>query len=185
MQTWVHENPGQFTYPAIPDFTGSVFVRHLFFWAAGGPEPFLGEFDQAVFDQYAPAVWEYLNDIEPDLWRGGQTYPEGAAMADLMANQEIHYNMSYNPSRASTYIAEGTYPESIRTFVFDTGTLSNNHFVAIPFNASNAAGAMVVANYIASPEYQLIMTDPDRWGWMTSQDVTTWPEAWQLPRRTN
>ncbi len=179
LQTWVHANPGQFTYPAIPDFVGSVFVRHLFFWAAGSPEPFLGEFDQAVFDQYAPQVWEYLNDIEPDLWRGGQTYPEGGAMADLMANQEVHFNMGYDPSRASTYISEGTYPESVRTFVFDTGTLSNNHFVAIPFNASNPAGAMVVANYIASPEYQLIMTDPDRWGWMTSQDVTTWPAAAQ------
>ncbi len=75
LQTWVHENPGTFTYPAIPDFVGSVFIRHLFYWAAGGPDPFLGEFDQAVFDQYAPVVWEYLNDIEPDLWRGGDTYP--------------------------------------------------------------------------------------------------------------
>ena len=84
---WIKANPGKFTYPAIPDFTGSVFIRHLFYWAAGGPEPFMGDFDQAVFDQYAPKVWEYLNDIEPSLWREGQTYPEAAAMTDLLANQ--------------------------------------------------------------------------------------------------
>jgi putative spermidine/putrescine transport system substrate-binding protein len=174
LQTWVHENPGQFSYPAIPDFVGSVFVRHLFYWAAGGPEAFLGEFDQAVYDEYAPAVWAYLNDIEPDLWRGGDTYPEGAAMADLMANQEIHFNMSYDPSRASTNIAAGTYPESIRTFVFDTGTLSNNNYVGIPFNAANPAGAMVVADYIVSPEFQLVMADPDQWGWLIPTDSTTW-----------
>jgi putative spermidine/putrescine transport system substrate-binding protein len=179
LQAWVHENPGTFTYPAIPDFVGSVFVRHLFYWAAGGPEPFLGEFDQAVFDQYAPAVWEYLNDIESDLWRGGETYPEGAAMADLLANQEVHYNMSYDPARASTNIQSGIYPETIRTFQFDTGTLSNNNYVAIPFNAANPAGAMVVANYIVSPEFQLIMADPAQWGWLVPTDPTTWPEEAQ------
>ena len=135
LQQWIHENPGLFTYPAIPDFTGSVFVRHLFYWAAGGPEPFLGEFDQAVFDEYAPAVWEYLNDIEPDLWRGGETYPEAAAMFDLLANEEIEFNMGYSPGEASLRIADGTYPDTIRTFVMDTGTLSNNNYVAIPFNA--------------------------------------------------
>jgi len=175
LQTWVHENPGTFTYPAIPDFTGSVFVRHLFYWAAGSPDPFLGEFDQAVFDQYAPTVWAYLNDLESDLWRGGDTYPEGAAMADLLANQEIHFNMSYTPSRASTYIGEGTYPESVRTFVFDTGTLSNNNYVGIPFNAANPAAAMVVANFIISPEFQLVMADPDQWGWLVPTDPSTWP----------
>ncbi len=177
LQSWVHENPGTFTYPAIPDFTGSVFVRHLFYWAAGGPEPFLGEFDQAVFDQYAPAVWEYLNDLEPDLWRGGETYPESAAMQDLLANQEIYFNMGYDPARASTNIGSGIYPESIRTFVFDTGTLSNNNYVAIPFNAGNPAGAMVLANFILSPEFQLVMSDPDQWGWLVPTDPTTWPEA--------
>jgi len=179
LQEWVHENPGQFTYPAIPDFTGSVFVRHLFYWAAGGPEPFLGEFDQAVLDEYAPVVWEYLNDIEGDLWRGGETYPEAPAMADLLANQEVAFNMGYGPGRASTNIAEGIYPESIRTFVFDTGTMSNNNFVTIPFNAPNAAGAMVVANFMLSAEYQFKLISPDHWGWLSPQDPARYPQEFQ------
>lgn len=167
---WTKANPGKFTYPAIPDFTGSVFIRHLFYWAAGGPEPFMGEFDQAVFDQYAPKVWEYLNDIEPSLWREGQTYPEAAAMTDLLANKEIAFNMGYGPGNASLNIAQGIYPDTIRTFVFDTGTLANNNYVAIPFNASNPAGAMVIANWIVDPEMQLIMADPTRWGWLMTID---------------
>lgn len=179
LQAWIHENPGLFTYPAIPDFTGSVFVRHVFYWAAGGPEPFLGEFDQAVIDEYAPAVWEYLNDIEPDLWRGGQTYPEASVMDDLLANQEVAFNMGYGPGNATTQIREGTYPETVRTFVFDTGTLTNNNFVAIPFNANNPAGAMVIANYILSPEFQLVMADPDQWGWLLPTDPTRYDEEFQ------
>lgn len=179
LQEWIHANPGQFTYPAIPDFTGSVFVRHLFYWAAGGAEPFLGEFDQAVFDQYAPKVWEYLNDIEPDLWREGTTYPQGPAMSDLLANKEVAFNMSYAPGNASLQISEGVYPESIRTFVMESGTLSNNNYVAIPFNAANPAGAMVLANLILSPELQLAMADPERWGWEIPTDPATWPAAAQ------
>ena len=177
LQTWVHDNPGLFTYPAIPDFTGSVFVRHVFIWANGGDTtPFVGPFDQAKFDEVAPIVWEYLNDIEDDLWRGGDTYPEANTMLDLLANQEIYFNMGYGPSRASTNIASGVYPESIRTFIFDTGTLSNNNYVAIPFNAENPAAAMVLANYILTPEFQLVMSDPEGpWGWLIPTDPSGWP----------
>jgi len=167
LQEWIHENPGLFTYPALPDFTGSVFVRHIFYWAAGGPEPFLGEFDQEVFDEFAPIVWDYLNDIEPDLWRGGETYPEASALDNLIANQEVAFNMGYGPNGAATNIIEGIYPPTIRTFVFEMGTISNNNFVAIPVNASNPAGAMVVANYILSEEFQAEMVNPDTWGWLS------------------
>lgn len=176
---WIKANPGKFTYPAIPDFTGSVFVRHVFYWVAGGPEPFLGDFDQAVYDQYAPQVWEYLNDIEPSLWRNGETYPDAQQMTDLLANKEIAFNMQYDPGRAAIYASQGIYPETIRTFVFDTGTLANNNYVAIPFNAANPAGAMVVANYMVSPEFQLIMADPARWGWLMTIDPTRMSEEQQ------
>ncbi|NOX29056.1 MAG: ABC transporter substrate-binding protein [Actinobacteria bacterium] len=180
LQTWIHENPGLFTYPAVPDFTGSVFLRHLFYWAAGGSEAFAGPFDQEVFDQYAPIVWEYLNDIEPSLWRGGDTYPtESAVQQDLLANQEVAFSMSYNPSNATTQINDGVYPDTIRTFIPVTGSVSNNNYVTIPSNASNAAGALVVANYMLSEEYQLKMTDPDGWGWLTATDPSRWSDEAQ------
>jgi len=175
LQTWVSENPGLFTYPAIPDFTGSVFLRHLFYWAAGGSAPFEGPFDQAVFDEYAPVVWDYLNGLKPDLWRSGDTYPtESAVLQDLLANQEVAFSMSYNPSNATTQILDGVYPDTIRTFIPVTGSVSNNNYVTIPANAGNAAGALVVADYMLSEEYQLKMTDPNGWGWLTATDPSRW-----------
>ncbi len=180
LQAWIHENPGLFTYPAVPDFTGSVFLRHLFYWAAGGSEAFAGPFDQEVFDQYAPTVWEYLNDIGPSLWRGGDTYPtEAAVQQDLLANQEVAFSMSYNPSNATTQIIDGVYPDTIRTFIPVTGSISNNNYVTIPSNAGNAAGALVVANYMLSEEYQLKMTDPNGWGWLTATDPNRWSDEAQ------
>lgn len=179
LAVWIEENPGLFTYPALPDFTGSVFVRHVFYWVAGGPEPFLGEFDQEIYDEYAPQVWEYLNALEPNLWRSGETYPEATVMDNLLANQEIAFNMGYGPNGAATNILQGIYPDTIRTFVFDTGTIGNNNFVAIPFNAQNPAGAMVIANYILSEELQLKMVDPEQWGWLSPISPSVYSEEFQ------
>lgn len=172
LRAWIEANPGRFTYPAPPNHVGMGFVRQLFYWAAGSPDAFLGEFDQAVYDEYAPVVWEYLNGIEPYLWREGATYPELAAMANLLANQEIDFAMEYDSSRASTYIRQGIYPDTIRTLVFDTGTIANVSYVAIPYNAGNVAGALVLANFLLSPEYQIAITDPEVLGWKMAIDPT-------------
>lgn len=172
LRTWIEANPGRFTYPAPPNHVGSAFIRTLFYWAAGSSEPFLQEFDQAVYDQYAPQVWEYLNAIEPNLWRNGETYPELAAMPDLLANSEIDFAMEYDASRASNFIQQGRYPDTIRTYVFETGTMANVSYVAIPYNASNPAGALVLANHLLSPEYQILLTDPTALGWLVAIDPT-------------
>lgn len=176
---WIKANPGRFTYPAPPNHVGGAFVRMLFYWAAGGAEPFVGPFDQALYDETAPKVWAYLNEIEPSLWREGQTYPELAVMADLLANGEIDFAMEYDANRAANYIAQGRYPETIRTFVFDTGTVANVSYVAIPFNANNPAGALVLANYLLNPEYQVYITEPTPWGWMMAVDPTRLPNEQQ------
>jgi putative thiamine transport system substrate-binding protein len=52
----------------------------------------------------------------------------------------------------------------VRTYVLEGGTIGNTHFVAIPFNASAREGAMVVANFLMSPEAQLRKQDADIWG---------------------
>ncbi|MCB1426653.1 MAG: ABC transporter substrate-binding protein, partial [Notoacmeibacter sp.] len=53
---------------------------------------------------------------------------------------------------------------TVRSFVFSQGTLSNTHFVAIPFNARAKAGALVTANFLLSPEAQARKQNPDVWG---------------------
>ena len=179
LRDWIKANPGRFTYPAPPDHVGSAFVRMLFYWAGGGADKFIGPFDQQVYDAAAPKVWAYLNELKPYLWRQGQTYPELALMSDMLANDEIDFAMEYDANRASNYIAQGRYPDTIRTFVFDTGTVANISYVAIPYNASNPAGAMVLANYLLSPDYQVHITQPTPWGWMMAVNPTRLPTQQQ------
>ncbi len=178
LRDYIAANPGTFTYPAPPDFHGLSFVKHVLHWAADDPSVLQSPFDQAAFDKMAPKVWAYLNEIEPNLWREGKTYPPSiAALQDLLANSEVNFSMRLDPSNAARLIAEGSYPPSVKTFVLDTGTLANKNYVAIPSNAPNAPAALLAANHIISPEFQLIMADPERWGWNIPSDVTTWSDA--------
>lgn len=174
------DNPGSFTYPAPPDFTGSVFVRHVFYNEAdklfpddGGYEVLLGDFDKAVYDQVAEATWATLNEVESCLWRGGDTYPtDKPALDQLFANSEIALNVTYQPPSVGVSVDDGLFPESTRSYGLTSGTISNVNFTAIPFNSPNKAAALVLSNYLLSPEVQLEKADPEVWGPPTVLDVT-------------
>jgi len=185
---WARRNPGRFTYPAPPDFTGSAFVRHVFYHAAGDVAVWQGPLDEKRFEAAAGATFRLLKDLAPFLWRQGRTYPENPVrLGQLLADGEVDFAISYHPAEASKMILDGLYPESVRTFVFEEGTIANTHFVAVPFNAAAKEGAMVVANFLISPEAQLKKADASVWGDFPAIDIGRLEPAWQakfaaLPR---
>lgn len=170
---WVKEHPGQFTYPAPPDFTGSAFVRHVLYETTGGHEQYqqpAAEIED--LEQRLEPMWQYLNSIEPYLWREGETYPESLAKQDqLFASGEIGMTMSYDPALAASEVLKGRFPESTRTYLLDGGTLANTHFLSIPFNASDKAGALVAINELMSPAAQTAKLSPENWGDLTALDL--------------
>jgi putative spermidine/putrescine transport system substrate-binding protein len=177
---WVKNNPGRFTYPAPPDFTGSVFVRHIFYHVSGDVAGWQGRFDEHDFETAANKTYQVLIDLAPSLWRQGKTYPQSPVqLHQLLADGEVDFAMSYHPAKASEMIHDGLYPDTVRTFVFKEGTISNTHFVAIPFNASDKEGAMVVANFLISPEAQLQKANIDVWGDMPAIDIQRLDAGWQ------
>ena len=186
--TWIKQNPGRFTYPAPPDFTGSVFVRHVFYHVAGDVNSWQGKYTEQKFETAANKTYQVLTDLAPYLWRQGQTYPQSPVqLHQLLADGEVDFAMSYHPGKASEMIHDGLYPDTVRTFVFKEGTISNTHFVAIPFNASDKEGAMVVANFLISPEAQLQKANIEIWGDMPAIDIQRLDPDWQkkfknLPR---
>ncbi|MGP1396104.1 MAG: ABC transporter substrate-binding protein [Inquilinaceae bacterium] len=176
---WIKANPGRFTYPAPPDFTGSVFVRHVFYHAAGGVDRLLGDFDQALYDEVSEKTWVILNDLEPSLWREGNTYPnDSAALTQLFANQEVDFTITYEPSSIGLNVINGTFPDTVSSYALDDGTIGNVHYVAIPRNSPNKAAAMVLANYLISPEAQFQKAQPDVWGVTTALDPARIPSDW-------
>jgi putative spermidine/putrescine transport system substrate-binding protein len=151
LRQWIKAHPGRFTYIAPPDFTGSVFIRHILVHLGGRDPGFWSGFDEKLYQRASAAAIAYLNGIKPYLWRRGETYPStGKELNRLFANNEVDFAMSYGPSFASVKIAKGEFPKTARTFVFDEGTIGNYNFLAIPFNATNTAGALVVINEMMS-----------------------------------
>jgi len=185
---WVRNNPGRFTYPAPPDFTGSVFVRHVFYHVSGDVAAWQGPLNVNRFQKASDECFLLLRDLAPFLWRSGKTYPENPErLSQLFADGEVDFAISYHPAEASKKIRDGLYPGSVRTFVFEEGTISNTHFLAIPFNAEHKEGAMVVADFLLSPEAQLQKADPAVWGDFPAIDINRLDPQWQkrffdLPR---
>ena len=185
---WIKDNPGRFTYPAPPDFTGSVFVRHFFYHTAGSVNLWQSDYSEGDFKKAADATYRLLKDLTNSLWRSGETYPESPVrMNTLFADGEIDFSFSYHQGEASRNILDGLFPETVRTFVFDEGTITNTHFVAIPYNAKDTAAAMVVANFLLSPEAQLEKARPEVWGDFPAISASKLPSLWKekfqnLPR---
>jgi putative spermidine/putrescine transport system substrate-binding protein len=162
---WIKANPGQFTYPTPPDFTGSVFIRHVFYHAAGGVENLLGDFDQARYDAAAAKTWAILNEIEPYLWREGKTYPTSInQLNELFANSEVALVFNYEPSQFGIAVDAGTYPDTVRSYGLTDGTIGNTNYTNIPFNSPNKAAALVLQNVLLSAEAQLEKAKPEVWG---------------------
>ena len=177
---WIRQHPGKFAYPAPPDFTGSVFVRHVFYHVSGEVQGWQSGFDEQAFEDAATKTYQVLKDLAPFLWREGKTYPESPVrLAQLFADGEVDFAISYNPADASKKIHDGLYPETVRSFVFEEGTIANTHFVAIPFNASDKEGAMVVANFLLSPDAQFEKANPDVWGDLPAIDPTRLDDTWR------
>lgn len=155
---WAKAHPGKFTYPAPPDFTGSMAVRSLLYAQMGGPTALDGAFNEQKYATVTKDFYKQLNAIEPSLWRRGKTYPASQeAVEKLFADGEISAYFSYGPGAVSTKVANGSFPQSTREAVPASGNISNYSFVSIPKNAANRSAAFVLANTLQDPAVQLAL----------------------------
>ncbi len=153
---WARSNPGQFTYPAPPDFTGSMAVRTILYDTIGGPTTLSGPFDETNYTNATAELWPRLKDVAGSLWRGGETYPQSqTAVEKLYSDGEISAFFTYGPGAVGDQVDKGLYPASTRQAVLAGGNIGNRSFVAIPANAANRAAAMVLANVLQDPQSQL------------------------------
>lgn len=162
---WADAHPGRFTYPAPPDFTGSVFVREALASVSGGADEVPTAFSQDAYDELTPALWNRLDELAAHLWRGGDTYPANETeLGQLFADRQIDMTMTYGPATLTALVADGTYPAQTKVLTLEDGTVGNASFLGLPVNSDAAAGAMVVANVALSPEQQAKKAEPEVWG---------------------
>jgi putative thiamine transport system substrate-binding protein len=162
---WAKANPGRFTYPAPPDFLGTTFLKQALYALAPDPARLLVPATDTDFAAVTAPLWDYLDRLHPYLWHEGHAFPQrGPALRQLLDDGELEIGFTFNPGEPSADIAEGKLPVTVRSFVLESGTIGNTHFVAIPFNANAKEAAMVVADFLLSPEAQLRKQDEAVWG---------------------
>ena len=168
LRAWIADNPGRFTYPQPPDFLGTSFLKQALYGVLDDPAVLLGPVEDIDYDAVTAPLWAFLDEITPNLWRQGRAYPANEpALAQLLADGEVDIGFAFNPGRASAAIADGELPDSVRTFVFEEGTLANSSYLSIPYNAANTEGALLLANLILDPEIHARAQDPDVLGFQT------------------
>jgi putative thiamine transport system substrate-binding protein len=169
---WARKNPGRITHPQIRNFLGSTFMKQALYELAEDPKVLQRPAADDNFQKVTEPLWAWYNQLKPNMWRKGQQFPEtGPAMRQLLSDGEIDIMISFSPNEASLSIAKGILPKSVRTFVLEKGTIGNTSFVAIPYNANAKEGAMVLANFLLSPEAQAHMHNPEILGNPTVLDL--------------
>jgi putative thiamine transport system substrate-binding protein len=165
---YARAHPGRFTYPDVQNFLGATFLKQVLIEVTEHPGVLGRAANEEGFKTATAPLWSYLDMLNPLLWRGGKAFPaNGAELRQLFADREIDIGFSFNPSEASLAIARKELPETVKPYVLSRGTIGNANFLAIPFNAAHKEGAMVVANFLLTPEAQARKQNHRIWGGFT------------------
>ncbi len=155
---WAEANPGRFTHPEVSNFMGATFLKQALIQLAPDPAALLAPVTNATFAEQTAPLWTWYDALRPNMWRGGQAFPANESVQQQLLNDgAVDIAMSFDPASTAAAIAQGLLPETARVFVPEGGTIGNVSFVAIPYNAANAEGAQVVANFLLAPETQARM----------------------------
>jgi len=188
---WSAQNPGRFSYPKPPDYLGMSFLKYALVVLHEKSDDILkAQLNQVANEQNTQQVltplWNFLNQLHPTLWRHGQHFMQNSAqMRRLVDDTELSLAFTFSAPEVPGAVQRFDLPKSIRSYAMDDGSLSNTHFVAIPYNASHQQSAQLVANFLLSPEAQAHKQKPSIWGDKTVLIPSTLNQAQQALFKTN
>jgi len=178
LEIWVKEHPGKFTIGN--EFAGLTLLKSWLIHLAGGQDSLSGEFSEEKYLKHSAQLWTYLNRIKPYFWNNGKSFPASIAqMHQMFANGELWFTISNNDAEVDNKILQGIFPENSRAYVPESGTIQNSHYMGIVRHSANKEAAMVVCNFLISPEAQLKKMQPSVWGDYTILSASKLNADWQ------
>lgn len=174
LMAYAKENPGRITYPRIPDdFVGVAFVRNAYYEFTGESDIFQTDMTREDFSKLSEPVMAYFKEISPYQWNKGTAYPASQAQLDeLFKNGEVDMTMGFEIGKTAGLVSSGVYDETVGSFVFETGTIGNSHYLAVPYNSPEKAAALLVMDFLQSPDAQIEKMKSAVWGDMPAFDVS-------------
>jgi len=157
-EAYFKKYPGRFTIPN--DFSGLTLLKSWLIELAGGSSALDGKFDEKKYQLYSAQLWQWLNAHKKYFWKKGETFPaSNTIVSQMFASGELDFGFSFSNADIDIKIAEGVYPASSRSFVLKAGSIQNANYIGIPYNAGKKAAALVVCNFLISPEAQAKKAD--------------------------
>lgn len=178
-------NPGRVSYPKPPEFHGTTFLKQLLL-ALNSPErkansPERSEespeqeriklehlYEEYNAEHHAPALsalFSYLDQLHPHMWREGRAFPNGAAeQMRMFADGQLDIAVSFNPGALTSGIQRGTIPAVTMPTSLGAEAITNSHYLAIPKHSKQRAGALVALNFLLSEVAQRHKANPEVWG---------------------
>ena len=162
---WTRANPGAFTYPAPPDFHGTTFLKQAALEISSDKSMLYQPSSTAAVEKLSAELMRFLEQLHPNLWRSGKQFPSShGQLMQMFADRETLICFSFNPNDGANRVASGQFSPKTYGYQHSAGSVANTHFVAIPYNSANTAGAQVLANFLLSPEAQARKADITIWG---------------------
>jgi putative spermidine/putrescine transport system substrate-binding protein len=154
---WAKANPGRFTY-GRPDKGGSgsnFVIRAIHEGNGKDPAAFTKEnFEAAKAEEMLQKGWAILKDLHPHTFGEG-TYPAGNTPAlQLLAQGAVDMIPAWS-DQALQALNQGVLSETIKVAQLqDLALCGGFAYSAIPSNATDLEGALMLANFVLSPEVQ-------------------------------
>lgn len=172
---WSQQNPGRFSYPKPPDFLGISFLKYALLVLSNNNASHQLLYQPATLKSQAlllPKLWQFLDKLHPHLWRDGRHFvSSGITLRRLMDDTELSLAFTFSAPEVPGAVERFDLPRSTRSYAMADGSLSNIHFIAIPYNGAHQASAQLVANVMLSVKAQAKKQQAAVWGDRTVLDI--------------
>lgn len=172
------QHPGRFTISQ--DFTGFTLLKSWLVEIAGGIKELEGTFDEKKYQQYSNQLWHFINKNKKYFWKKGETFPAtNVTISQMYGSGEVDFTFSFGNADIDKKVADGLYPSTSKGFILKAGCINNTNYLGIPYNSANKEAAMVVCNFLLSPEAQIKKNNYTIWGGSMVLDYSKLEKQWQ------
>jgi len=180
--SFLKDNPETFTYPnPVLDETGGEFIRTVVFERLGQEtlNSLLDEnLTEAQIEELLMPAINYLKELDTYVLKNdGQYFTSIEGVDEQFKNGSLFFSMTQDFSYATDAINNEVYPDGAKAFIFESGTIMDTLYFAVPMNASNKTGSIVTINEMLSIPLQLDKYIPSNWGQLPILDLNLMPEA--------
>jgi putative thiamine transport system substrate-binding protein len=173
------ESQGKITYPDGRYRSGLMFIKQALYELMPNPGMMQHPVNPQIFDGETKTLWDFLDRLHPYLWKQGKEFPKNnQAMQDLYEKGEFVLSMTNNPAKVGAFFHQGRKNVASNAYGHKA-MVTNFSRVAIYAHSMSKEAALVLANFLISPQAQAKRADLAYGGMPSVLDPKTVPQVFQ------